>query len=574
MEWFSNLITNVDAIPHIVFIYALVIVIGVGLGKIKFGGISLGITFVLFAGIFVGHLYHQFLPEAPYAAPKELMHFIKEFGLILFVYCIGLQVGPSFFASFKKGGIRFNMMALSIISLNIVTMLCLYYLLFDTSDPKNLPMMVGVLCGAITNTPGLGAATEALNEVVKTQGDFMGGQSIASGYACAYPLGVVGIILSTILIRIFLKINLNDEEKKIQQEVDENPSSRPYRTSVVINNKNIVGKTLVEVRAFLSRDFVCSFGKRDGQVFSPSGATVLEEGDVYRLVCTEEDAEAIIAFLGSEDKTLEWDKMEKPLISRRVLLTQPDMNGKTFGQIHFNSIHGVNVTRITRAGMELFASRNLRLQIGDRLMVVGTEEAVDRVTKKLGNSIKRLDHPNVGAIFIGILLGMILGSFPVFIPNMPVPVKLGLAGGPLIVAILLSRFGYKLRLVSYTTTSANLLLREIGLILFLASVGIEAGATFWDTLSRGDGLTYVWTGFLITIIPLLIVGTVARLRYKVNYFTLMGLIAGSCTDPPALAFAQQQSSNNDAASVGYTTVYPFTMFLRIITAQLIILLLC
>ena len=575
MEWFQNLFTSIDSVAHIVFIYSLVIAVGVALGKIKLGGISLGVTFVLFAGILVGHLYKVFGPaDVPYAVPEEVLHFIQEFGLILFVYCIGLQVGPGFFESFKKGGITLNMMALSIVALNVLTMLALYYLVFDTSNPKNLPMLVGVLSGAVTNTPGLGAANEALRGVFGDNlSTVMAGDQIASGYACAYPLGVVGIILATIIIRFVCKIDLQEEERKIQQEIDANPHSKPHRMNVKVTNRSIAGKTLREIHTFLSRDFVCSFYKKGEEYILPNGETVLAVGDTMRIVCAEDDAEAVVAFIGESVEDMEWEAQNLPTISKRILVTQPSVNGKTFGQMHFSSLHGVNVTRITRTGMDIFASRNLRLQIGDRLMVVGPEDAVNRVAGILGNSIKRLDHPNVGAIFIGIMLGMVLGSIPLAISGIPNPVKLGLAGGPLIVAILIGRFGYKLKLVSYTTTSANLLLREIGLILFLASVGIKAGANFWNTVTVGDGITYVWVGFIITLLPLLIVGLVARIRFKVNYFTLMGFIAGSCTDPPALAFAQQ-TAGNDAPSVGYSTVYPLTMFLRILSAQIIILFLC
>lgn len=571
MEWFINLFSNVDSIAHIVLIYALVVAMGVWLGKIKFGGISLGVTFVLFAGILVGHLYKVYMPEVDFAAPHEIMHFAKEFGLILFVYCIGLQVGPGFFAAFKGGGVKYNLMAISIVVLNILTMLALYYLVFDTSNPRNLPMMVGVLYGAVTNTPGLGAATQTLNEI----GIDMGGLQISSGYACAYPLGVVGIILSTLAVRWILRINLSDEEAAILAKNKANAATQPVRVDVVIRNVNINGKTLAQISQFLGRSFVLSYLKRGDTYASPTAKTILQEGDLVRLVCAQDDLEGVIAFLGElAPERVDWDSIEKTAISRRVVVTKENVDGKTLAQLGLGKNYDVSVTRVFRSGTELFARPNLRLQMGDTVMLVGEKPNVKQATQMLGNSVKHLDHPNVGAIFIGIMLGMILGSLPIMIPGIPNPVKLGLAGGPLIVAILLSRFGYKLKIVSYTTPSANLLLREVGLILFLASVGLEAGSTFWSTLSQGDGLTYVWTGFLITTIPLLIVGLVARTIYKVNYFTLMGLMAGSCTDPPALAFAQQQSGNTDAASVGYATVYPLTMFLRIISAQIILLFLC
>lgn len=570
MDWFQSLFVATDSVAHIVLLYALVIALGVGLGKIKFGSISLGVTFVLFAGIVVGHIYNAMGihdPDGGFACPAKVMTFIQDFGLILFVYCIGLQVGPGFFQSFKKGGLQMNLITVGIVLLNVVTMLALYYLVFDTSDPTSLPMAVGVLYGAVTNTPGLGAAQEAIT----TLGINMGGQNIASGYACAYPLGVVGIIAATIAIRYILRIKL-EEEEQIRHSQEDDPHAKPYHMSLRVENAALEGKTFGQLTEFLGRTFVCTHYKHGDEIFSPNKETKLSVGDEMNAVCAEDDAEAVIAFIGSSIE-VDWQAEKSPIISKRILVTQPEVNGKTFGQMHFSTMHGVNVTRITRTGMNLFADNSLRIQIGDRLMVVGPEDCVTRVERLLGNSIKRLDHPNVGAIFLGILVGIVFGSIPFQFPGMATPLKLGLAGGPLIIAILAGCYGYKFHLVTYTTTSANLLLREIGLILFLASVGIKAGSNFWSIVVEGDGITYVWVGFLITVIPLLIMGTIGRLKFKLNYFTLMGVIAGSTTDPPALGYANQ-TANNDAASVGYSTVYPLAMFLRILVAQSIILFLC
>lgn len=561
MDWFQNLLNDPSSIAHIVLLYALVITVGLFLGKRKIFGISLGVTFVLFAGIVAGHF--------GLTGTTTTLNFIQDFGLILFVYCVGLQVGPGFFEAFQKGGVTLNMLAVGIVLLNIAVMLGLYYLVFDTEDPSTLPMMVGVLCGAVTNTPGLGAATEALSQVFK---DGQAVPQIASGYACAYPLGVVGIIGATIALRYICRIVLQEEEDKITAERAENPHVKPHKMTLKVENAALNGKTLLQVRTFLGRDFVCSRALHEGHVSIPNRDTVIYIGDSLYIVCAEDDAEAVMAFVGSETQ-VDWAIQDLPMVSKSILVTQPSMNGKRFGQLHFSSVHGVNVTRISRSGMNLFADRNLRMQLGDKIIVVGPEDAVDRVATMMGNSIKRLDHPNLAIIFVGIMLGIVLGSIPFAMPGIPMPVKLGLAGGPLIVAILIGKWGYKMHMVTYTTTSANLMLREFGLALFLASVGIKAGANFYDTVVAGDGLKYVWTGFLITVIPILIVGLVARLKYKLNYFTIMGLIAGSTTDPPALAFASQ-SANNDAAAVGYSTVYPMTMFLRILTAQIIILLLC
>lgn len=578
MEWLSSLFTSTGSVAHMVLLYALVISIGIGLGRLKFAGVSLGVTFVLFIGILAGHLYNQLgtvSGEIAYACPPMLMNFIQDFGLILFVYCIGLQVGPGFFESFREGGIKLNLMATSIVLLNVLCCVALFFLVFwdggsmsQGENSLNLSMMVGVLCGAVTNTPGLGAASEACNQIFGADN----APAIANGYACAYPLGVVGIISATIALRYLCHINMRKEQDQVESEHAANPHMTPHKMTLEATNKALDGRTLLQISQFLGRDFVITRLLHDGQVSIPNRDTLIHVHDKMFIVCAEDDAEAISAFIG-EPCEVEWEEQRVDLVSKHILVTHPNMNGKTFGSLHFSSMYGVNVTRIRRSGMNLYADRNLRMQVGDKIVVVGPEDAVDRVAALMGNSVKSLDHPNLSTIFIGIVMGIILGSLPIALPGVPTPVKLGLAGGPLIVAILIGRFGYKAKLVAYTTTSANLMLREIGLVLFLASVGIKAGATFADTVFKGDGLTYVWCGFLITVIPLLIVGIVARLRYKINYFTLMGMIAGSTTDPPALAFANQ-AAGNDEPAVAYSTVYPLCMFLRILTAQIVILLLC
>ena len=560
MEWLTNLFTSTDSVAHIALLYAMVIAIGVLLGKIKFGGISLGVTFVLFAGILAGHI--------GLSVPLNILTFIQDFGLILFVFMIGMQVGPGFFESFRKGGVTLNLLAAGAILLNIVVMFICYFAFFDTSNPYNLPMMVGTLYGAVTNTPGLGAANEALSNVFN-DGNL---PQIASGYACAYPLGVVGIIGATILIRYICRIKLDHEEKELELQSAENAHVKPHQMHLRVTNSYLSGKTLLQIHNFLNRDFVCSRILHDGHVSIPNRDTVFEVGDQIFVVCAKADAEAIIAFIGPEIK-VDWEKQDTPLVSKRILVTRSSINGKTLGQMHFSSVYGVNVTRVTRQGMDLFASSSLALQVGDRIMVVGPEDAVTHVSGVLGNSIKRLDTPNIATIFLGIIIGIIFGSLPFTIPGMPVPMRLGIAGGPLIIAILIGRYGYKVRLVTYTTTSANLMLREIGLVLFLASVGIKAGAGFWETVVQGDGLKYVGTGLLITVIPIPIIGTLARLKFKFDDFTIMGMLAGTYTDPPALAYANQ-SCSKEAPAVGYSTVYPLSMFLRILTAQIIILLGC
>lgn len=562
MNWLINLFTTTDSVAHIAMLYAIVISIGVLLGKVKVGGISLGVTFVLFAGIVAGHI--------GFTAPTNILSFIQDFGLILFVFCIGLQVGPGFFESFKKGGVSLNLLATVTILLNIGVMFACYWIFFDTKNVNNLPMMVGTLYGAVTNTPGLGAANEALTNVF----DHGNVPEIASGYACAYPLGVLGIIGATIAIRYITRVKLEKEEKQLAEQEDENPKAKPHQMHLKVSNAYIAGRSLLEISQFLNRDVICTRLLHKGEVIIPNRNTIFSLGDELLIVCTEGDSEAIKAFIGPEiDTPWHTEAEAQPLISRRIVVTNPAMNGKTLGKMHFSSVYGVNITRVTRQGMDLFASRNHRFQIGDRIMVVGPEDNVNRIAEMMGNSTKRLDAPNIGTIFIGIIVGILFGSIPLSIPGMPVPLKLGIAGGPLIIAILIGRFGYRFKLVTYTTTSANMMLREIGLVLFLASVGIKAGAGFWETVVQGDGLKYVYTGFLITIIPILIVGTIARLYYKFNYFTIMGMISGSYTDPPALAYANSICTR-EAPAIGYSTVYPLSMFLRIFTAQLIVLFCC
>lgn len=559
LQWLKDLFTTTDSVAHIALLYAVVIAVGVYLGKIKFWGISLGVTFVLFAGIVAGHF--------GFTAPLPILTFVQDFGLILFVFMIGMQVGPGFFESFGKAGIKLNALATAGILLNILVMFACYFIFFDTSNVTNLPMMVGTLYGAVTNTPGLGAANEALQAVFPN-----GAPQIASAYACAYPLGVLGIIGATILIRYICKVRLEKEEEELTAMDEANANKKPYKMHLEVTNKYLEGKTLLQVHDFLNRDFVVSRLVHQGELCIPNRDTIFHLGDQMLIVCAEADQEAIMAFIGPK-LDIDFEQSDQPLVSKRILITNPSVNGKTLASLHFSSVHGVNVTRVTRHGMDLFASASLPLQVGDRIMVVGPEDAVDRVANKMGNSIRRLDAPNIATIFVGIIIGIIFGMLPIVIPGMPVPMRLGIAGGPLIIAILIGRYGYKIHLVTYTTTSANMMLREIGLVLFLASVGIKAGANFFETVVQGDGLLYVLTGFLITIIPILIVGPIARIRYKFNYFTIMGMIAGTYTDPPALAYANSVCSK-EAPALGYSTVYPLSMFLRIFTAQIVVLFFC
>ncbi|WP_288736208.1 putative transporter [uncultured Parabacteroides sp.] len=555
MNWINDLLWG-EGIGHSILLLSFVIAAGIQLGKIKVFGVSLGITLVLFVGIILGHF--------GFTINHNVIHFFKEFGLILFVYSVGMQVGPGFFSSFKKGGITLNMLACGIVFLGVVTAIILHY---ATGIP--MPTMVGILSGAVTNTPGLGAAQQAFSDMYGSTDN-----TIALGYAVAYPLGVIGIILSIIFIRYVFRVNFDKENEQLNKE-DASHMNEAKPVSLIVKNPAVFGKSVGELSNLLEhRDFVISriWHDSDKQIEIVSANTVLMENDKVFVITTEQDAQTIKTFIGEEIdmERKQWIRMESQFINRRILITKPELNGKRLGQLKLRKLYGINITRINRAGVDLVATPHLTLQVGDRVNVVGTETAVTNVEKVLGNSMKRLNEPNLITIFIGIALGIVLGSIPITFPGIPQPVKLGLAGGPLIVAILISRFGYKYKLVTYTTQSANLMLREIGITLFLACVGISAGDGFVDTIVNNGGFAWIGYGFIITTVPLLIIGCIGRYFCKVNYFTLMGLIAGSTTDPPALAYSNA-TAGNDAPSVGYATVYPLTMFLRVLTAQLLIL---
>ncbi|MBQ9640369.1 MAG: putative transporter [Bacteroidaceae bacterium] len=572
MQWLIDLLMTGGGVAHTVVLYSIVIALGVALGsKVKIAGISLGVTWILFVGILAGDL----LMRGGVEENTAVLNFVQDFGLILFVFSIGLQVGPSFFSSLKQGGLKANGVAAGIVALNIVVMLTLYYSCRNfIPAADNLPMMVGTLCGAITNTPGLGAANAALDQINAVSPNIFGEDGIpviANGYACAYPLGVVGIILSIVLIRVFFKVNFKAEEDHFNKKNGKNEAVKPHLMTIKVFNPAINGKTILQVRGFIGRDFVCSRLLHNGHITVPNKDTLLTVDDKLYIVCAHDDAEAIIAFIGPETE-VDWEIQDVTMASKKLTVTKSSINGKTLGSLHSSSIYGVNVTRIYRSGIELFASPSVILQVGDIITTVGPEDSVDRFANKIGDSKQALDKPNLLTLFVGILVGIIFGMIPISIPGMSVPVKLGLAGGPLIIAICLGRFGYKLKLVAYTTNSASLMIRDIGLVLFLASVGIKAGGNFVDTVING-GYHYVWMGFLITVIPLIAMGIFARAKWRMNYFLISGIMAGATTDPPALAFSTAQA-NNGIPSVGYSTVYPLSMFLRIITAQVLILFFC
>lgn len=550
MEWISDLLYK-ETVAHTIFIYCIVISIGVSLGKIKIFGISLGIAFVLFVGIAIGHF--------GFSANHDVVDFIKDFGLILFVFSIGLQVGPGFFSSFKKGGLTLNLLAMVIVVLGGLIVVALHFI-----TGMSLPMLVGVMSGAVTNTPGLGAAQQALNQV-------SGGvevPQISLGYAVSYPFGVLGIIITMLIIRKALNINVRKELTMYNQ--DKYPVEQmPEKASIVVTNRRVFGETIRDISSGINHSFVVSRVLHNGDLIPASSDTVIYENDIILIVAQKGFIPAITAQIGTisdMDLTARSGKM----ISRRVLVTNKDVFGQKLGSLKLRTKYNINITRVYRSGIELLASPKLRLLMGDKLTVVGDEKSLDKVTEELGDSIKRLEEPNIIPIFIGILLGVLLGSIPFRIPGIVNPVKLGLAGGPLIIAILLSKYGYKFQLVSYTTPSANLMLREIGIVLFLASVGIAAGEKFIPTLLSGDGFIWMGYGAIITLLPLLLVGFFSRLFLKRNYLEICGLLSGSMTDPPALAFANS-IAQTEAPAVAYATVYPLVMFLRIFIAQLLIL---
>ncbi len=537
-------------------ILALTIMLGILLGRVKIAGISLGATFILFVGILFGELGMK--------VDRSLLHFFQEFGLILFVFSIGLQVGPSFFSNFKKGGRTLNLLATLNVVLAVVVTTVIYFL-----SGVPLQTMVGIMSGAITNTPGLGAAQQAYSDITGIEDP-----SIGMGYAVAYPLGVVGIILSIILIRWIGRVNIKEEEAKLEEErAGEELSAIPI--SLQVTNPALFGHTVKSLTELLhGRTFVVSriWKKETDEIHIATIDTVLSEGDRIFVITEQPHIDALIVTVGRKlhiDRK-RWILEGSKYVSRKLVVTNREINGRTLKSLNLRALYGVNVTRIYRAGVEIVASPNFALQYGDRLNVVGSDAAIDSMEELIGNSIKRLDEPNLVTIFLGIALGILVGSIPIMFPGIPQPVKLGLAGGPLVVAILIARFGYKLKLVAYTTTSANLILREMGISIFLACVGLNAGNGFVDTLVNNGGFVWVGYGLLITLIPLLVVGLLGRFVFKLNYLQLSGMMAGATTDPPALAYANSLS-DSDAAAVGYATVYPLTMFLRVLAAQLVII---
>ena len=560
MDWLIKLLEPGNtALASTILLYSVVIFVGIWLGKIKMFGVSLGVTFVLFVGLLLGHI--------GYRVDDNVLHFLREFGLILFIFSIGMQVGPGFFSSFKEGGIQMNALALLGITLNVVIMLGIYFIQGGSEGSTSISQLVGIMSGAVTNTPGLGAAQQTFQQIVP-DGNAVS-QEMSMGYAAAYPLGVIGIILTMLLLKAFFHINLEKETAAIDAESNSDELT-PAMVTFKVTNELVSGLTMFKLHNLISADYVMSrIEKPDGTIIIPTSKTEIHLDDVCLVVCKKQDSEIFNRFLGPEIEK-KWEMDRGPVVSRRILVTRTEYNGTKLGSLHLHDAYQLNVTRVNRAGIDLMATPGLTLQMGDRVTVVGKLDDIHHLAEKLGNSMKRLNEPNLITMFIGIFIGILVGSIPLQFPGMTVPMKLGLAGGPLIVAILLSAYGHKIHLVTYTNSSANLLLRELGICLFLASVGIAAGKDFAATVFTPQGAVWVAYGFAITMIPQLVMAIIGRARYKMNYYQICGLLSGSYTDPPALAYANKVA-NNDAPAVAYSTVYPLTMFMRVIAAQLVIL---
>ncbi len=550
MDWFRELFFG-NSVAQIVLVYAITITVGVALGRVKIFGVSLGITWVLFVGIFLSHFGIHI--------EKEVEHTLKEFGLILFVFSIGLQVGPSFFASLKKQGLTLNLLALGIVAIGTVTMLCIHFI---TGTPVSV--LAGVMSGAVTNTPGLGAAQQALNDIEANASAI---STMNLGYAVAYPFGVIGIILVLITYQKVFRVNLTKEKENYEKKRLSNLTA-PSKIHLNVENPHLFGKSLASLKGVFKTHYVISRLWRNGEIMLPCADTVLQQNDVLLIITSEEHFEEFKMVIGSESD-LNLIEKQSSIVSRRIVVTQKKVLNKPLKDLTLGRTD-YNITRVDRSGIEFIANSDTILQIGDIVTVVGHETAVESFAKILGNSLKRLDHPDLVPIFFGIALGVIFGSLPCFIPGIPAPIKIGLAGGPLIIALLISRFGSKVGLATYVTNSAALMIREIGIVLFLASVGLSSGEHFVEILTQGDGVLWMGYGALITLIPLIIIACIARFSVRCSFFEVCGLLSGASTDPPALAFATQ-TAGSDAPAVTYATVYPLTMICRILMAQLVIL---
>ena len=554
MNWLQEAFLEPTMVQAVIII-SLVSALGLYLGRIKIFGISLGITFVFFAGIFAGHL--------GIVVNKDMLYFAQSFGLILFVYALGLQVGPGFFSSLKKGGAAMNMMGLGVILLGLIMTVSLHWV-----TGVSLSNMVGLLCGAVTNTPALGAAQQALLQI--DPANTKGVTDMALACAVAYPLGVVGVILAIIILRALFA------DKK-QKDLKEQRDTTTYVAEFHVSNPAIYEKSIKDVMKLTDKHFVISRVWRNGKVSIPTSDTLLHEHDHLLIISVKSDVENIKVLFGEQENVdwnkadIDWNAIDSQLISRRIAVTRNRVNGVKLGSLRLRNLYGINITRVNRAGIDLLASPDLRLQIGDRLTIVGEANSVNTVGKILGDEIKRLNNPNLLAVFIGISLGMLLGALPITLPGMSTPVKLGIAGGPIIVGILMGAFGPRFHLTTYTTMSANLMLRQLGIIIYLAGLGIDSGVHFFETVFRAEGLLWIGLGFLLTIVPVLIVGFISSQFFKLDYAHNVGMLCGSMANPMALSYANT-TVDGDEPSVSYATVYPLSMFIRVISAQLVLML--
>ena len=551
MEWLYSLFLEHSALQAVV-VLSLISAIGLGLGRVHFWGVSLGVTFVFFAGILAGHFGLSVDPQ--------MLNYAESFGLVIFVYSLGLQVGPGFFSSFRKGGVTLNMLALAVVLLGTLLTVVASY-----ATGVSLPDMVGILCGATTNTPALGAAQQTLKQ--------MGIESStpALGCAVAYPMGVVGVILAVLLIRKFL---VHKEDLEIKEKDDAN---KTFIAAFQVHNPAIFDKSIKDIAHMSYPKFVISRLWRDGHVSIPTSDKVLKEGDRLLVITAEKNVMALTVLFGEQENTdwnkedIDWNAIDSQLISRRIVVTRNRVNGVKLGSLRLRNLYGINITRVNRAGIDLVASRDLRLQIGDKLTIVGEANSVNNVGKILGDELKRLDNPNLLAIFVGLTLGVLIGAIPIAIPGMSTPIKLGIAGGPIIVGILMGAFGPRFHLTTYTTQSANLMMRQFGIVIYLAGLGIDSGAHFFETVFRAEGLLWIGLGFLLPIVPVLIVGFIASQFFKLDYAHNIGMLCGSMANPMALSYANT-TVEGDEPSVSYATVYPLSMFIRVISAQLLIML--
>ena len=552
MEWLNSVLMEHSA-AQAVIVLSIICAIGLSLGRVKILGISLGVTFVFFVGILAGHL--------GLTIDHNMLSYAENFGLILFVYALGLQVGPGFFSSFRKGGIPLNMLALGVILLGTVGTV-----VASVVTGIGLPELVGVMCGAVTNTPALGAAQQTLSQLG------LSGSSLALGCAVAYPLGVVGVIMALALVR---KVLYRNNENILPHE----EQAGTFVTAFRIQNPAIFDKEVKEIGTLIDREFVISRLWRGEEASIPTSDTVLKNGDRILVVTNEKDVPALTVLFGEQESTdwnkrdIDWNAIDSQLISQRILVTRPEINGRKLGSLQLRNNYGVNTTRIFRSGMQILARPQLRLQLGDRVTVVGEAEAVSKVRAMMGNEVKNLGEPNLLSVFIGLTMGLILGAIPIIVPGVSTPVKLGLAGGPIIVGILFGTFGPRFHMVTYVTRSANLMMRALGLSLYLACLGIDAGAQFFETVIRPEGAMWIGLGFLFTVVPVLIIGFIACKFMKLDYATVSGMLCGSMANPMALNYVND-SVKNDSPSVAYTTVYPMSMFVRVIIVQILLLVMC